>query len=394
MDEHAALEVSALRAIETADAARTLWSDDDRAWASRAAAEVVGAHAAPQTFLARRAALAIERLGTRHPALAHTLRAMRWRPWLGVAVVVAAFALGVFVDQVGSTQRINILAPPVLGLLIWNVVVYAAIVVGYVVRYGDEATPGPLRRAIARVAAGASPPRRAGAIRGALVAFVDDWARRSTPLYAVRAARILHVAAAALALGVIAGLYVRGLAFEYRASWESTFLDASAVRSIVAFVYAPGAFVTGIAIPPVEAVAAIRAPAGENAARWVHLIAASVALIVIVPRLLLALLAGIVERHRAAHIPLSVEEAYFQRLLRGYRGGPARVRVDSLQLRAERVQRGGPRSGRRASVRRQRGDRAHAARRVRRRRRARRVGAAGGRHDARRAVQRECHAGA
>ena len=36
---------------------------------------------------------------------------------------------------------------------------------------------------------------------------------------------------------------------------------------------------------------------------------------------------GLVERYRAAHLPLPLDEPYFQRLLRGYRGRPARVRV-------------------------------------------------------------------
>jgi len=325
MDEASALDVVAVRAVETTDRAHALWSDDDRAWASRAAAEVVGAQATPEQFVSRRAMLVLERLGSRH--FAHSVRALRWRPWVGRAVIVAAFMIGLFVDQIDRTQRINILAPPVLALLIWNVVVYLAIAAGYVVRYGDNAAAGPLRRAIARVAGGVSRPRGGGAIRAGVVAMLDDWAQRSAPLYGVRAARILHLAAAALAIGVIAGLYLRGVAFEYRASWESTFLDTPTVRSIIAFAYAPGAALTGIAVPSVDAVAAIRSPAGENAARWLHLIAATVAAIVVAPRLLLALVAGLVERHRASHFPLSLDEPYFQRLLRGYRGGPARVRV-------------------------------------------------------------------
>lgn len=327
MDEFAALDVIALRAVETADGARTLWTDDDRAWASRAAAEVVGAQAAPEVFLARRAMLAIEKLGVRRPALPRAVRALRWRPWVGTAAVVVAFALGVFVDQVDAAHRVNILDPPVLGLLIWNLAVYAAVVIGYVVRYGDDASVGPLRRALARVAGGSALPRRAEPLRAAVVTFVDDWARRSASLYGTRAARILHLAAAALALGVVAGIYLRGLVFEYRASWESTFLEPSAVRAVLAVAYMPGAFLTGLTVPDVAAVAAIRAPGGENAARWLHLIAGTLAAVVIVPRLLLALVAGIVERHRAGHIPLPLDEPYFQRLLRGYRGGVARVRV-------------------------------------------------------------------
>ena len=327
MDEPSALRVVAIRAVETADAGRTVWTDEDRAWASRAAAEVVGAQASPDEFLARRAELAIEKLGARQPALARAVRALRWRSFASVAVVAGAFALGFVLDQVDRSQRINILSPPVLGLLTWNIAVYVAIVVSYVVRYGDAAQPGPLRGALTRIGGGLVRPRRGGALREAIAALIDDWARRSASLYRIRATRILHVAAAALAAGVISGLYLRGLALEYRAGWESTFLDASTVRSIVAVAYAPGAWITQIPVPDIEAVTAIRSPASENAARWVHLMAATVALIVIVPRLALALVAGLLERHRATHMQLPYGEPYFQRLLRGFRGGAARVRV-------------------------------------------------------------------
>ncbi|MEO8304704.1 MAG: DUF2868 domain-containing protein [Betaproteobacteria bacterium] len=321
------MKVIAVRAMESADGARALWSDADRAWASRAAAEVVGADATPDAFLARRATLAIERFGTRHPALPRAVRSLRWRPWCGWVVIGLAFVAGAFLDQVDGAKRINILAPPVLGLLAWNLAVYAVLIVGYVVRYGESATPGPLRAAVARIAGGATRLRGSGGLRETILAFAEDWARRAGPLYGARAARILHLAAAALAAGVVGGLYLRGLALEYRASWESTFLDPTRVRAIVAFAYAPGAYVTGIPVPTVDSIAAVRAPGAENAARWLHLMAATVGLIVIIPRLLLAGLAGAIERHRAARVPITLDDPYFRRLLRGYRGGPAHVRV-------------------------------------------------------------------
>lgn len=327
MDEASALNVVAVRAIETADGGRAQWSDDDRAWASRAAAEVVGAEATPQAFLARRAALVVEKLGTRQPAFARAVRALRWRPWVGLTIAFAAFALGIFVDQIDRSQRINILAPPVLGLAVWNLAVYLVMLAGYVIRYGDKAEPGPFRRAVAQLAGRWSRPRRSGVLSGTIVNFGEDWSRLAAGLYAMRAARILHCAAAALAAGVIVGLYMRGIAFEYRASWQSTFLDASTVRSIVAIAYAAGAMVTGIEVPSVDAVAAIRAPQSQNAATWIHLMAATMLVLVIVPRALLALACGIVERHRAMRMALPLDEPYFQRLLRSYRGGASRVRV-------------------------------------------------------------------
>ncbi|MCE7877133.1 MAG: hypothetical protein DYH14_07360, partial [Betaproteobacteria bacterium PRO3] len=159
MDESRALEVTAARAYESAEPVRALWSDADRAWASRAAAEVVGAEGSSDAFLARRASFVLERLGERQPLLARAVAALRWRPWVASAIVGFAFALGVFLDQVGSSQRINLLAPPVLGLIVWNLAVYAIIGAGHVVRFGDASSPGPLRSLLARAAGGAARPR-------------------------------------------------------------------------------------------------------------------------------------------------------------------------------------------------------------------------------------------
>ena len=329
MDERTALDVTAVRALETGERARDEWTDADRAWASRAAAEVVGEHASPEQFVGRRATLALERIGERDARFVRATRALEWRPWVGHAVIAGAFVLGVAVDRIGGAQTINLLAPPVFLLLVWNLAVYAMLALAPFVHRGPGETLGALRAALARFASGtARAPRTRDAARsGRYAATATDWARLSAPLYAARAARILHLAAAALAVGVVAGMYVRGLAFEYRATWESTFLDASQVRALLAAALAPGAWLTGLGVPDVARVAAIRAPAAENAAAWLHLIAATVLAVVIVPRIVLGLVAATVERRRATRLPVPLAEPYFQRLLRGFRGGAARVRV-------------------------------------------------------------------
>jgi len=332
MDESAALDVVAVRAVELRDHARTAWTDADRAWASRAAAEAVGEHADAGDFVARRAELALERLCARSTAFARALPALRWRPWVGWTLVAAAFVVGAAVDRIGGAERINLLAPPVFALLAWNLAVYAVLAGGYIIRYGDVAAPGPLRRLLIRAAVPRGRAPRAGrddddVIAKSLPALALDWAQRAAPLYRARATRILHLAAAALALGMLAGMYVRGLAFEYRASWESTFLDADAVRALLAAALAPGALVTGIAVPDAAHVAAIRVPASENAAMWLHLLAGTVLVLVVLPRLALAAVAGTVERHRAKHVAVGLDEPYCQRLLRGFREGPVPVRA-------------------------------------------------------------------
>lgn len=345
MDESAALDVTAARAVETGDRDRLLWTDTDREWASRAAATIVGERASADEFLARRAQLVLERIGTRQPSVTRTVRAIRWRPWVGVVVVLAAFVLGVLVDRIGGGSSINLLAPPVFALVAWNLVVYVWLIARPLVLRGGR--PGPLRGLLIRAAAVRGPldtGRADGATaarRSVLAALPADWARIAAPLYGARAARVLHLAAAATALGVIVGLYTRGLAFEYRASWESTFLGTEQVHALLAVTLAPGSWLTGIPVPDVAAIEAIRAPASENAATWMHLMAGTVAVVVIVPRLLLALAAGLTERRRAKRVTMPLDDQYFRRLVAGWVGEPTRVRVIPYSYTLESAARAG-----------------------------------------------------
>jgi Protein of unknown function (DUF2868) len=335
MNEQDALAVTAVRSIETADRDRTLWSDADRSWASRAAAEVVGEGAASDTFVARRARLALERLSERYPPLRKAVAVLHWRRWIGVAIVGLAFLAGIAIDRIGDGREINLLAPPVIGLLAWNLVVYVLLLASPLLRAAGahDFSAGPMRRAIARIAGGVDrlPRREAkGPLGAAITKFVGDWSKLSAPVYNARAARLLHWAAAALACGVVAGLYLRGLAFEYRITWESTFLDAATVHRILSIALAPGVLVTGLSIPTIDELNAMRSgavAASANAASALHLLAATVALVVVMPRVLLGFMAWIIERHRRARIDVALADPYHQRVLRGFRGGPVRIKV-------------------------------------------------------------------
>ncbi len=335
MHETAARDLVLVRAIETTDAERALWSDAERAWASRAAAEIVTGTARDEDFLVRRALLAREELTHRHAALRRAVRVASWPAWVTPTLLAVAFVLSVSVDRIGSGGHVNILAPPVLALLAWNLVVYLLLAARSLQRMLGRrgARTGPIREWIVR-ATGSQPfTRRVAAdapVAAGIAAFVSAWSTLVGGLYAARVARILHVAAIVVAAGVLIGLYVRGLALEYRASWESTFLDAPQVHDLLRVVLAPGAWLTGIPVPSTEHIAALRSSvpgAGENAATWVHLYAATVTLVIIVPRLLLAIIASGIERRHQQRMPVRIGDPYYRRLLRAFREGPMRVRV-------------------------------------------------------------------
>jgi hypothetical protein len=331
MNETAARNVVLVRAFETAGVGRSGWSDADALWASRAAAEVVGADADADRFIARRGELAAERLRERDRAVSRTVRAVTWRPWIGWALVLIAFALGFAADYIGPEQRVNVLAFPLLALVAWNLLAYALIAVRAAARLASARARllGPLSGVVARLARGANEAAAAIAPDTPLAPFVRDWARVSALLTAARVARILHLSAFAFALGAIVALYLRGLVFEYRAGWESTFLGPVEVHRLLSLVLGPASRLTGIPIADPQHLETLQFAAGpgENAAPWLHLYASTIAMFVLAPRALLVLGTSLVQRRLERALPLPLDDAYFRRLLRTFKGERAAVRV-------------------------------------------------------------------
>ena len=336
VNETAARQVLLIRAVESADSARALLSDTDRQHAARAATELArwtaserGEVASAELFVEKRAELLAGKLAEREPRLARAVDAFAWRPWVGVVLPLAAFALGAFVQQVGDRQHINVLAFPLLSIIAWNLIVYAALAF-HLVAGTREGAPrsSRLRRAAVNFARRGG-PRLRGAAGASFVSFMDEWSRASAALLVARGGRVLHLAAACLALGAIAGMYVRGLVFEYRAGWESTFLDATQVHAILSTLLAPAAHALAMSFPGVDEIAAIRWPAsdGESAARWIHWYALTVAALVVGPRLALAAAARWREQRLSQRFPIGLDEPYFRRLLGSFAMHPVRLRV-------------------------------------------------------------------
>ena len=189
--------------------------------------------------------------------------ALKWPTWLGWLVVLAAFLLGIGTDAVGSASHtVNILAPPLLLLMLWNVAVYALI------------------------AANALSKSRH---------FKLPKLEQTEAIALARGTTVMHWAAAMLALGALLAMYWRGLVFDYQALWQSTFLSASSAHQLIHAVLSPAVclshIVGGSAFPDLVSFEQLRAPAsqGENAARWIHWYAITVFLVVLLPRCLLAL---------------------------------------------------------------------------------------------------------
>ena len=354
-NEDAARRVMLLRAFE-ADAGEAgddspetpLWTADDRAWATRLASEDGTAQRSSAIssaqWLDSRARHAMQRLLPRSPQAARALTQRHWRrDWLLLALALGA-AAGFVVDALGGSQHIDLLSVPVWGLVAWNLLVYLVVLLSPLWRQGKQrrkaadapATPPGLARRLwqALVQGRSKGKTRVAPVRR----FLADWAQLTAPIGVARMAQLLHLSAAALALGLVAGLYARGLVLDYRAGWQSTFLEPAQVYAALQFLLAPAAAATGLAVPDAATVAALRlgpglaAPQAGTAAAavWIHLLAATLVLTVVLPRAVLALATGWRAHRAGSRLVLPLHEAYFQRLLASQRrdsGGPAVVQV-------------------------------------------------------------------
>jgi len=333
MDERRAREVTLLEAFETAQPASPSWSNDDRLWADRVALEAATPGSAPAAFVATRAGHAMQRLAPREPALARAQAQPAWRAGGLVAIALIAFALGIAADALDGGRRINLLAPPFWGVLAWNLAVYALLVVLPFMRLAQRrpARRGPIVRA-AEMLLRLRQRLPSASTGGAARRYAGLWLARSRGLSLLRAETALHTGAAALALGLVAGLYARGLVLDYRVGWESTFFDAAAAHALVTTVLGPAAMLSGIGLPDAATFAALQIAPGTSttgapAGPWIHLIALTLALVVVVPRIVLALACGFAAAWRSRRFALPLDEPYFQRLLRLGAGGAARVVV-------------------------------------------------------------------
>jgi hypothetical protein len=281
-------------------------------------------------FLSRRADSLWNFLSTSYPMITESFRGTQATIPSSI-VVMPAFAAGLLINGLGTSQRVNLLNFPLLLLLLWNMGTYAGTIL--LMLLGKDLT-GPLLRHLSAGFAtvtewlGKGPWQKV-----ALPARADrQWILRSTerfmnlrwrhdhPVIISRVRHLLHIGAACLALGIILSMYVRGLVLDYQATWESTFLSAAQVHTVLHGLLGPAAWLLGFPFPPVEDLAHLQAPGQGSAAPWIHLWALTAFVGIVVPRGILAWLSTRSAHKAAASFTLPLDEPYYLQLLSSERG--------------------------------------------------------------------------
>lgn len=275
----------------------------------------------PKAYLLARTDRLLDLLSHRQPALASLQQPPAWQAWIAWALPLVALVAGALIERIDNPRQVNLLSPPLLAFLFWNLAVYVLLVV-LALR-----TPGP-----AKDGAGWWPrwfARREGGLRGQVARrFHEAWWQVAGPLEAQRWRRILHLSAAFWAIGVGLSIVLGGLVREYRIGWESTLLDLPQVHAFLSALFAPVVALTPLQPFSMEELARLHFTSGsgvgrEEARRWVFLYLALLGLVVVLPRLLLAAVAWWRERWGARALAIDLGDASFAPVLGRVR--PARV---------------------------------------------------------------------
>ena len=337
MNEHTAREVIMVRAIETGDRKLEVLSEDDRRYASRAARELAewqashtGSPAKPDDFLAQRSGQILKRLAERLPAFSAMLRVPRGLGLLWACLPALALVLGFTMHRITDPHRVDLLSAPLLLVIAWNLLVYIGMLLWPLI---TAAGAGRFNADFARMLSMVRtrlPRKLPAALSGALGLFMTEWAQLSRKLTAARIGRTLHLGAALFALGAVLSLYAQGYLSQYVAGWESTFLDAPQVDSLLSILFKPAMMVfqlQGFSLADIEALRFGGPASLSGGARWVHLYAATLLLLVILPRALLAGAAHFRARNLTRNFPIDLNQPYFHRLLKSLGGAPGTLRV-------------------------------------------------------------------
>ncbi len=298
MDKNAARRILWIRAIDECDEERLVLTGPVLA---KAAETPDDAELAPAERQAKHATRLFDVIAQEQPELAELDARFHWPLWLSPAVLLAAFIAGVAADTMASSGRIDIIAFPLLGLFLWNLAVYAFLVVRWIVAKKRKLPASPsgasawFPKKLFAILPWPDFPKdekkakRADVWRAAGRAFAAPWLKLERPLFHERLRILLHGAAVAAVAGMAVNMYLKGLNFEYRAGWGSTFLEPEDLRRWLGIVFGPASSLIGVPLPDAAELATLRwstNPDGEIAGRWIHLYAATAALVV-APRLIL-----------------------------------------------------------------------------------------------------------
>ena len=313
-----AKDVLLAETLEQTESQAGHWTDGESAAASRDAKELAGDSAKPAVYLAIRARLVLARLKAFVPDQ-EKLRDVRFNTWpLILGLVLLAYLGGALTDRFATEgARINLLSPPVLLLLVWNMLVYLGLILG-AIGLMPKATFSP----VGALTSGFSHMKWTGLDKKAPKAmFAARWTALQQSRLRLEASRAFHLASFAFAVGLLTSIAVRGIGTAYTVGWESTWFGekpewiALILRALYDLV--PLEWFGQAAWPDTETIAGLRfdrldSNVANTASDWLLRLMLTLSTVILLPRLLLVGISSMRLTRRKKSVVLETGSAYYR----------------------------------------------------------------------------------
>lgn len=288
-----AQDVLLAETLERSETESGHWNAEESLTASRNARELAGTSATPAVYLPIRARLVLARLKTFVPNQ-EKLCNITFNTWpLVLGLLLLAYLGGALTDSFATEgARINLLSPPVLLLLMWNLIVYLLLLLS-ALGLSTKARFSPIEM----LAIGFSRMKWTGLDKNAPKAlFAVRWTAVQTTRLRTEASRAFHLASCAFAIGLLTSIAVRGIGTAYIVGWESTWFDENPewIAAILRTVYdiIPLDWFGGTPWPDYEIVADLRfdridSATFNSASDWLCRLMLTISAVILLPRILL-----------------------------------------------------------------------------------------------------------
>ncbi len=236
-----------------------------------------------------------------------------------MAAFPICFLLGLTSNYLGSSSEVNLLLNPLTALLAWNFCVYLLILMPVRLGFGNlfgSFFQGALNWFREKRAGHGLPGSDAEVLNKTRLKFWKLWFQTASEVVTRKSAVLFHGFALALTAGVVAGLYLRGLALEYQFVWQSTFIkNPETANTLLKTLFFPITLIRGD----------LPALTGPNGADWIHVFALIAGAYIGLPRLLLAAFSLVKSNKAAAQLSIDLNDPYYLNLLAPLKGGKTTV---------------------------------------------------------------------
>ena len=289
------------------------------------------------SFLATRTEIMWAFINKAFPALAQSRHRLQVNIPTAL-VAIPALGAGLLINGLGESQRVNLLNFPLLLLLLWNFGIYLSTTLMPLLKSSLKTTWLDTAASWLSKMTGIygqrywysvnlSDPSTVPWVQEATKRFMAIWWPHVRPAYTQHLRQLLHLGAACMALGIVLGLYIRGLALDYQATWESTFLSANQVQVFLQTLLGPAAWLLHYPFPPISEIVSLQAPQHGPAAPWIHMWAVTALAVIVIPRSIMAWRCQRSLSQARETFVLPLDDPYFVHLLAPDRGQGVHVDI-------------------------------------------------------------------